>query len=279
MTTRPTQTSPRGTRFLPQTLQRRPRPLRLTALIALTATLLLSAACSEVRDAISRDESPTSELTATATTDPTPLTAHYIGNTGGLGVSLRSDCTTEARLATAWPDSTRVQLLQLGEGRCEGWSLAEVNGVTSWVSQHYLTSDTPAAATLLGSAPAPTTPAPAATDAPTTPSPSPTPEPTATSTSSAAPLPPVTLYGPAAQHDSILILIDGQSCITLQAAPEPASPTGYLWYTQLPLGQCDAHIGSLITFTLNGLPTNEQLEWSAGGTPPNAATGLTLTLR
>jgi hypothetical protein len=284
MTTRPTPTSPRGTRFLPRTLPRGTRmsrhPLRLASLLALTATLLLSAACSEVRDAISSDDSPTSEVTATATTDPTPLAAHYIGNTGGLGVSLRSDCTIEARLANAWPESTQVQLLQLGEGRCEGWSLAEVNGVTSWVSQHYLTSDAPAAPTLLASAPAPT---PAATDAPTTPSPSPTPHPqvtaTATSTSAAAPLPPVTLYGPAAQHDTILILIDGQPCITVNAAPEPATPTGYLWYTQLPLGQCDAHTGSLITFTLNGLPTNEQLEWTAGGTPPNATTGLTLTLR
>ena len=283
MTTRPTPISPRGTRFLPRTSPRRTRmfrqPFRLPALLALTATLLLSAACSEVRDAIDRDDSPTSEVTTTATPDPTPLAAHYIGNTGGLGVSLRSDCTTDARLATAWPESTRVQLLQLGEGRCQGWSLAQVNGVTSWVSQHYLTSDAPAATTLLASAPAPTAPAPAATDAPTTPSPTPTPEPTATSTSSAAPLPPVTLYGPAAQHDSILILIDGQPCLTLQAAPEPAAPTGYLWYTQLPLGQCDAHIGSLITFTLNGAPTTQQLEWSAGGTPPNPTTGLTLTPR
>ena len=254
-------------------------PRRLWLLGALIA-LLLTSACSDIRDAISGDEStPTSEATLPPP-EPTPLATHYIGNTGGLGVSLRSDCATDARIGNAWPETTEVQLLQLGEGRCEGWSLAQVDGVTSWVSQRYLLSEGPGSVALPASVPsiasAPAPPAGLSGDA-TAPSPSPTP--VAPSTFAAAPIPPMYLYGPAAQDDAVLILIDGQPCITATPIPEPAAATGYLWSTQISAGQCDALTGSLITFALNGAPTNQQLEWVAGGTPPNAATGVVLTLR
>jgi hypothetical protein len=87
------------------------------------------------------------------------------------------------------------------------------------------------------------------------------------------------VYGPAARGTSVLLLVDGRPCKTAEAFDEPASATGQLWSTQVLAGECDAHVGSSITFALNGAPTNEQIEWSAGGVPPDVAVGVSLTLR
>jgi len=262
------------------------RTSRLPLALAALVVLLLASACSTVRDAIDGDD-PTPELIATAvpTTEPTPLARHYIGNTGGLGVSLRSDCATDARLAGAWAESTEVAVLQEGEGRCAGWTLAEVNGTTSWVSHLYLITDAPASAApvTLASAPAPSTNAAPQTPVSTatiTPANAPASTPTsAPVTNPGAPVPPMALYGPANQGDIIGILVDGGYCRAVSTIEEPASPTGYLWSTLLSAGQCGATAGSTLTFTLNGASASEQLEWSPGGTPPNLAYGITLTTR
>ena len=72
--------------------------------------------------------------------EPTPET-WTIGNTGGTGVALRNDCTTAARFSEqgeGWRDATRVELIEVGEGRCEGWLHVEADGVASWVREAYL---------------------------------------------------------------------------------------------------------------------------------------------
>lgn len=257
------------------------RSSRLPLAAAALLVLLFLSACSTVRDAVGGGDA-TPEVTATATDEPPVLARSFIGNTGGLGVSIRSDCATNARAGGAWAESTEVQILQRGEGRCEGWSLAAVNGATSWVSQRYLVTGQPGAASAtLANAPTPsvttTTPAPTTASTPRPSSPS-TPTPAAT-TNPGAPVPPMSLYGPVNQQDTVGVLVNGQPCVTLGTIEEPASPTGYLWSTLLGAGQCGATNGSAITFTLNGAPTNEQLEWSPGGTPPDPATGISLTLR
>lgn len=261
---------------------------RLPWLLALLVTLALAGGCSQLRDIVDGDDpTPTPDATtegraALESESPaTPtLTTNYIGNTGGLGVSLRSDCTTDARIEGAWPETTEVQLLEQGTGRCEGWSQATANGVTTWVSQSYLVSKSPVAPAVGLAAPAPpTNNEPIATPTPTS-SPTPTVAPTTTpSNSGGAPVPPMVLYGPIASGDSVLILVDRQSCKTVTAIADVTSPTGHLWLVQIEQDECGAQTGSTLSFALNGADTNEQLEWSPGAVPPNIAAGLTLTLR
>ena len=72
--------------------------------------------------------------------EPAPE-AWTIGNTGGTGVALRNDCTNESRFSErgeGWRDNTRVELIEVGEGRCEGWLHVEAGGVASWVREVYL---------------------------------------------------------------------------------------------------------------------------------------------
>ena len=61
-----------------------------------------------------------------------------IGATGGDGVSLRSACRADARIAGGWADGTELEVIAVGAGECEGWTLAEARGVSSWVSNQYL---------------------------------------------------------------------------------------------------------------------------------------------
>jgi hypothetical protein len=260
---------------------------RLSWLLGILVALALTGGCSEVRDAINGDEStPTSEATDAASTaseaqlSATPgLVTNYIGNTGGLGISLRSDCTTEARIEGAWAETTEVRILERGTDRCEGWSRASANGVTTWVAQSYLVSSAPAATVGLAAPAPPTSSTPTETPEPT-PSPTPTVAPTTTpSNPSGAPVPPMVLYGPIASGDSVLILVDRQPCKTATAIADVTSPTGHLWLVQIEQNECGAQAGSTLSFALNGASTNEQLEWSPGAVPPNIATGLTLTLR
>ena len=254
---------------------------RLSWLIGTFVALLLIGGCAELRDVIDGDEStPVPEATTADDQADAEFATRYIGNTGGLGVSLRSDCATDARIAGGWAETTELRLLESGDGRCEGWSLVEANGATSWVAELYLVPERPTVAAVRLSAPAPPTGGGSTGTASPTPSPVPTPVPTAApTTTGAAPTPPMVIYGPAALGDSVLIVVDGQSCKTVAAVAELQSSTGYLWLTQVQNGECNAHSGSSITFALNGAPTNEQLEWSAGGVPPDIAAGVSLTLR
>lgn len=61
-----------------------------------------------------------------------------IGATGGDGVSLRSACHTDARIAGGWADGTALDVVEVGAGECEGWTLVEARGISSWVSNQYL---------------------------------------------------------------------------------------------------------------------------------------------
>ncbi len=61
-----------------------------------------------------------------------------IGHTGGTGVSLRSDCADDARIAGSLPDGTVVSVTERGSGSCADWSLVAVEGVTTWARNRYL---------------------------------------------------------------------------------------------------------------------------------------------
>ena len=62
-----------------------------------------------------------------------------IGNTGGVGVSHRSDCSDEARLPRfGWDDGQEVEVVEEGAGRCAGWLRVRAGEVTSWVRERYL---------------------------------------------------------------------------------------------------------------------------------------------
>ncbi len=274
-------------------METRSRLLRRSWLLGAFAALLLTGACAELQDAFGGEEStPAPEATAVpdatageaagsaAALEPTAdaeLAMRYIGNTGGVGVSLRSACAADARSPGGWPEATEVRLLDSDEAGCEGWSLAEAGGATSWVSELYLVQERPAGATIGSSAPAP--PAGAASGAGGNAAAAAATPPPAAAGSAMSGAAPMIVYGPAAAGASVLILIDGRPCKTVEAVAEPSSATGLLWSTQVHAVECDARAGSAITFALEGAPTNERLEWSAGGVPPNVATGVSLTLR
>lgn len=86
---------------------------------------------------------PAPSVSARPTPSPTtlpvsPPLVRYIGNTGGSGISFRSDCAQSARVDGGWAESAQVTVGQLGTGRCEGWSVARVGETSSWVNDSYL---------------------------------------------------------------------------------------------------------------------------------------------
>lgn len=83
----------------------------------------------------------------------TPVEARYVGNTGGIGVSLRSDCTDAARIAGGWADGTTLRLVETGSGRCAGWDLMALGTTESWVSARYLLGSSISASTTIVSMP------------------------------------------------------------------------------------------------------------------------------
>ena len=67
--------------------------------------------------------------------------SRVIANTGGIGVSHRTDCADGARLPRfGWAEGDAVEVLARGHGRCAGWLLARADGVASWVREQYLTA-------------------------------------------------------------------------------------------------------------------------------------------
>ena len=75
---------------------------------------------------------------------PPPPTAWVVGNTGGEGVALRDDCDAAARFSApgrGWAEGLRVEEIETGSGRCEGWRRVEAGGVASWVREEYLAAD------------------------------------------------------------------------------------------------------------------------------------------
>ena len=79
---------------------------------------------------------------------PEPELAPAIGNTGGDGVSHRTDCADAARVSAigGWSDGVQVEVLGEGRGRCSGWLLVHAEDVTSWVHTDYVVGFSPATA-------------------------------------------------------------------------------------------------------------------------------------
>ena len=77
-----------------------------------------------------------------------PAAGGVIGHTGGLGLALRYDCRSDARVPhlTGWSDGTEVSILQAGSGRCAGWLRVRAQGAVSWVNERYVTGLLPLAA-------------------------------------------------------------------------------------------------------------------------------------
>ena len=77
-----------------------------------------------------------------------PAASGVIGHTGGLGVALRYDCRSDARVPhlTGWSDGTEVSILQAGSGRCAGWLRVRAEGSASWVNERYVTGLLPPSA-------------------------------------------------------------------------------------------------------------------------------------
>ena len=114
----------------------------------------------------SAEASAAANASAEATAEGAVLGASLaIGETGGTGVSLRSDCTDAARSPGAWAEGTGVTVLQVGAGDCAGWLVVRSGEVASWVREAYLVSgdDSVVASTSGGGA---TTPSVAATARP-----------------------------------------------------------------------------------------------------------------
>jgi hypothetical protein len=121
--------------------------------LGLLALLLVAACKSDAQLEAEREaDEATSVPTATAATEttatPTPAATavattsepavRYVANTGGSGVSLRSACRVDARIAGAWAEGTRVEVVQVGSGSCDGWTLAASGSTETWVDNRYL---------------------------------------------------------------------------------------------------------------------------------------------
>ena len=151
---------------------------------------LLEQPTTEQPDADEPEASPTpaSVVSVVATT-------RFIANTGGTGVSLRSECENAARTGGAWPEGQQVTVVGAGTNACTGWVLARLGNTESWVRASYVSESKPEPAA--GPPPAPVTPTPPiATRTPTatptriapTPTPSPRPLPTPLPTPVATPV-------------------------------------------------------------------------------------------
>ena len=69
-----------------------------------------------------------------------PPTRWIVGNTGGLGVSLRDVCRDAARLSVVGGllDGTEVEVMETGAGSCAGWFRVRADEVTTWVRAQYV---------------------------------------------------------------------------------------------------------------------------------------------
>ncbi|MYH49823.1 MAG: hypothetical protein F4151_09935 [Gammaproteobacteria bacterium] len=87
----------------------------------------------------------------------------------------------------------------------------------------------------------------------------------------------MTLYGPAESADSqIVVFVDGAECTTASVS---ASGDGFLWLAYVGgEGGCEASAGSEISFTVDGAAANETVSFESGGSPADAANGITLTV-
>lgn len=99
--------------------------------------------------AVTASPAPTVTQSPSPQPDPTsvpvsPPQVRFIANTGGVGVSVRTGCRSEDRADGSWPEAAEVLVREAGIGPCEAWSIATFAGVTSWVSNQYLSVNKPA---------------------------------------------------------------------------------------------------------------------------------------
>ncbi len=88
-----------------------------------------------------RTPTPTPTPTPTETPEATLLLERAIGNTDGDGVSIRDDCDDDARVSapgSGWPEGLAIEVIEVGSGRCDGWLLAQADGVASWIREEYV---------------------------------------------------------------------------------------------------------------------------------------------
>ena len=112
--------------------ERTPPPPELSALAVRLDDIGLAAAIPEPGDEPVPPDGP-------VRTPPSVVgTLVRIGATGGDGVSLRSACRVDARIAGGWADDTELEVIEVGTGECEGWTRVEARGIDSWVSNEYL---------------------------------------------------------------------------------------------------------------------------------------------
>ena len=115
-------------------------PVAATSVPTSTATPTPAATAAPARTPTATP-SPTATPPPTPVPTPDPVVVWTIGNTDGTGVALRDDCADEARYSArgeGWADNTRVELIEEGADRCEGWLRVETDDEVSWVRREYL---------------------------------------------------------------------------------------------------------------------------------------------
>ncbi len=132
--------------------------MRVFVYLLAVAVLLGAFACSGGGDAGESvdDAAPLAATDATVTGTPQPepsatpaatldgqLGVVYIANTDGDGVSLRTACQEDARLADAWPEGTAVRIIEPGAEDCAAWTYVIGPRQASWVRNAYLSAAGP----------------------------------------------------------------------------------------------------------------------------------------
>jgi hypothetical protein len=86
--------------------------------------------------------------------------------------------------------------------------------------------------------------------------------------------PPATYFGAGlTEGDSVEAFIGSQSC-----GSTTVTPAGEWVIVVAVDAPCSPVSGAAVSFTVNGSTAEEQLTWEPGGSPPNLATGLALTV-
>ncbi len=216
------------------------------------------------------DSSATSDDASRAGQAPAAAVLHEIAGTAGIGVSLRSDCSDEARIEGGLAEGAAISIISAGVGDCEGWILVESDATAArtWVRDRFVAArpgDGPAAAPpALAAAPAPPAATPSATPTapPATSTSTPTPTPTPTPTQ--APAAPAVWFGEVSGSvgDTVSAWINGEQC----ASTTVYDKDGRAFY-YLPIAEdsaCGPTEGATVTFTVNGTPATSTGAWTSG---------------
>ena len=226
---------------------------------------LYERAKEEIRSRIDDQTKDDEILTLATSSTADPLGAEsapgdlLIANTGGRGVSLRTDCTADARAPGALAEGQAVTLQAAGSGRCDGWSLVSAGTESTWVEQQFLE---PAGDATLASA---ASTAETSTTSPPTTTPTTTPTAAPTAAPTASPMPTgeeqaAVWFGSveASPGQSVAAWIDGVPCDTSTATGAEGAASYFLRVSSS--SGC-----SVTTGTIDGAPASATGSWSAGG--------------